>query len=117
MDEKKEKKEKKKNKKKKDDVFDDEKDSTECNDVPERRRRHTKVSKNPKNNLVNNLILKNESEDKNRKVKFGKIDIIDVVSWKKINLKLTAEENFDELLKLQKHSKKRIKNVTCCIII
>ena len=37
---------------------------------------------------------------------------------KKLNLKLTAEENIDELIKLSEGKKERIKNVSCsCIII
>ena len=60
-------------------------------------------------------------DDKNYKgkqVRFAKIDVIDVESWKKLNLKLTAEENLDELIKISEGKKERIKNVSCtCIII
>ena len=79
-----------------------------------RKRKHTKVSHKSKENKPKNEII----DDPGRKVKFGKIDVIDVESWKKLNLKLTAEENLDELIKLSEGKKERIKNVSCsCIII
>ena len=82
-----------------------------------RKRKHTKVSKKSKENNTSNRILDTQS-DKGRKVKFSKIDVIDVESWKKLNLKLTAEENIDELMKLSEGKKDRIKNVSCnCVII
>lgn len=63
----------------------------------------------------------NEIGDVNlrRKVKFGNIDIIDVESWKAINLKLTSEENIEELFKISDGKEnRRIKNIGCaCIII
>ena len=80
-----------------------------------RKRYHTKVSHNKENNL-SNLLLEAKNE-KGKKVKFTKIDVIDVESWKKLNLKMTAEENLDELLKLTEGRKERKKNVNCCIII
>lgn len=79
-----------------------------------RKRKHTKVSRKTKKIYE---ILDEESQ-KGRKVKFGKIDIIDVECWKKLNYLMTAEENLDELLKLSDEKKGRIKNVNCtCIII
>ena len=60
-----------------------------------------------------------EEQTKGKKVKFAKIDIIDVECWKEINLKLTAEENVDELMKITGgKDDKRIKNIGCtCTII
>ena len=79
-----------------------------------RKRNNTKVSKKSKKKEEKF----DEESQKGRKVKFGKIDVIDVESWKKLNLKMTAEENLDELLKLSNGKKGRIKNVSCtCIII
>ena len=79
-----------------------------------RKRKHTKVSKKSKRRTQSF----DEESLKGRKVKFGKIDVIDVESWKKLNLKMTAEENLDELLKVSDGKKGRIKNVNCtCIII
>ena len=85
-----------------------------------RKRNHTKISHNKINhNKINNLsnIIIDTKEEKGRKVKFSKIDVIDVESWKKLNLKMTAEENVTELLKLTEGRKQRKKNVSCCIII
>ena len=59
-----------------------------------------------------------EDMEKGRKIKFGSIDIIDVECWKQLNLKMTAEENLDELLKISEGKKERTKNVSCnCTII
>ena len=81
-----------------------------------RKRKHTKISKSKSNN--SNLEILDDQSEKGRKVKFGKIQVIDVESWKQLNLKLTAEENFDELMKISQGKKGRIKNVNCtCIII
>ena len=86
-----------------------------------RKRNHTKISHNKENNLSNIIIeTKNDKETKNekgKKVKFSNIDIIDVESWKKLNLKMTAEENTAELIKITEGRRQRKKNVTCCIII
>ena len=82
-----------------------------------RRRKHTKVSKKSKGNNLESQILEDQSY-KGKKVKFSKIDVIDVESWKKLNLKLTAEENMDELMKISEGKKERIKNVSCsCMLI
>ena len=81
-----------------------------------RKRKHTKVSHKSKENKLKNEII-DDQDEKGRKVKFGKIDVIDVESWKKLNLKLTAEENLDELIKLSEGKKERIKNVNCSCII
>ena len=82
-----------------------------------RRRKHTKISRKSQDNDLNNIILDDQNY-KGKKVRFAKIDVIDVESWKKLNLKLTAEENLDELIKISEGKKERIKNVSCtCIII
>ena len=82
-----------------------------------RKRKHTKVSKKSKENNINNNVIEDTLSEKQKKVKFTKIDIIDVESWKKLNLKLTAEENLDELLKLTEGKKGKDKNISCnCII-
>ena len=79
------------------------------------KRTHTKVPKKKK-------IKKDNIYDENfyykKKVKFGKVDIIDVENWKQINLKLTSEENLKEFNKLSgEHELKRMKNIGCkCII-
>ena len=81
-----------------------------------RKRNHTKVSKKSKKNDEDEMF--NEDSQNGRKIKFGKIEVIDIECWKKINLKLTAEENSEEILKLSKGKKGRNKNVNCdCIII
>ena len=86
-----------------------------------RKRKNTKVSRKKKetgNNLLNFNLDDDSLSEKGKKVKFKKIDIIDVESWKKLNLKLTAEENLDELLKITKGKKGKNKNVSCnCIIL
>ena len=82
-----------------------------------RRRKHTKIYRKSQDNDLNNIILDDQNY-KGKKVRFAKIDVIDVESWKKLNLKLTAEENLDELIKISEGKKERIKNVSCtCIII
>ena len=80
------------------------------------KRKHTKVNKKKKEKKEKKI---EEELDNNRKVKFGNIDIIDVESWKKLNLKLTAEENMEELYKISEGTQnKRMKNIGCtCIII
>ena len=83
-----------------------------------KKRKHTKISHKSKENIAKNDIIDNLDEDgKGKKVKFDKINVIDVESWKKLNLKLTVEENLDELIKLSEGKKERIKNISCrCII-
>ena len=82
-----------------------------------RRRKHTKIYRKSQDNDLNNIILDDQNY-KGKKVRFAKIDVIDVESWKNLNLKLTAEENLDELIKISEGKKERIKNVSCtCIII
>ena len=85
-----------------------------------RKRNHTKISHNKINhnkiNNLNNINIDTKNEN-GRKVTFSKIDIIDVESWKALNLKMTAEENVTELLKLTEGRKQKKKNVSCCIII
>ena len=82
-----------------------------------RRRKHTKITHKKKDNSTNEIISDDQSY-KGKKVKFDKIEVVDVESWKVLNLKLTAEENLDELLKLSNGKKERVKNVSCtCVII
>ena len=55
---------------------------------------------------------------KKKKVKFGDIEVIDVECWKEMNLKLTSEENVDELIKITEgKSYGRIKNIGCTCLI
>ena len=60
-----------------------------------------------------------EVQNKNKRVKFGKLHIIDVECWKDINLKLTSEENMEEIFKIaQGKGNKRVKNINCtCLVI
>ena len=82
-----------------------------------RRRKHTKITHKKKDNSTNEIMSDDQSY-KGKKVKFNKIEVVDVESWKVLNLKLTAEENLDELLKLSNGKKERVKNVSCtCVII
>ena len=87
------------------------------------KRKHTKYGEKKKENKENKIEEKKINEISNinlrRKVKFGNIDIIDVESWKAINLKLTSEENIEELFKISDGKEnRRIKNIGCaCIII
>ena len=80
------------------------------------KRKHLKVSKKKK-------IKKDNIYDENiyykKKVKFGKIEIIDIENWKQINLKLTADENLKEMHKFSDENDiKRMKKIGCrCIII
>ncbi len=79
-------------------------------------RRQTKIKKKKKKIKEK----KNEEKKENKKrVKFGKIDIIDVECWKKNNLELKAEENMEELYKITEGKEnKELKNIGCvCIII
>ena len=83
--------------------------------VQTRKRNHTKVKRNKHHKEKDEY---SEDMQKGRKIKFGTIDIIDVECWKQLNLKMTAEENLDELLKISEGKKGRMKNVSCnCIII
>ncbi len=61
--------------------------------------------------------MEDEQDCKGKKVRFNKIEVINVESWKKINLKLTSEENIDELIKISEGKKGRIKNVSCTCAI
>jgi hypothetical protein len=87
------------------------------------KRKHTKYAEKKKENKENKIEEKKINEINNinlrRKVKFGNIDIIDVESWKAINLKLTSEENIEELFKISDGKEnRRIKDIGCaCIII
>ena len=83
-----------------------------------RRRKHTKISHGNTENHLEEIVMADSQEFKGKKVRFTKIEIIDVESWKKLNLKLTAEENLDELMKISQGKKERNKNVSCtCVII
>ena len=46
---------------------------------------------------------------KRKKIKFSKIGVIKVESWKKYNLCLTDDENLEELLNVSKGRKKKLK--------
>ena len=83
------------------------------------KRKHTKIAKKKKDKDIKESIKVEEEKIKGKKVKFGKIEIINVECWKEINLNLTAEENVDELMKITKgKDDKRIKNIGCtCMII
>ena len=83
------------------------------------KRKHTKIAKKKKDKDIKESIKVEEGKIKGKKVKFGKIQIINVECWKEINLNLTAEENVDELMKITKgKDDKRIKNIGCtCMII
>ena len=109
----------KKNKKKVKIADNEENSENEIQEIDENfviKRKHTKVNKKKKEKEETKV---EEEIDNKRKVKFGKIDIIDVESWKKLNLKLTAEENMEELYKISEGTQnKRMKNIGCtCIII
>ena len=108
----------KKEKKDKKDKNDNKEDSDEKHKKGERKRKryHTKISHKSKENNSDNLILDDMSQ-KGKKVRFSNIDIIDVECWKQLNLKNTAEENLEELVKLTEGKKERVKNVSCCTII
>ena len=82
------------------------------------KRKHTKVSKKKKIKKDNDNIY-DENIYFKKKVKFGKIEIIDIENWKQINLKLTADENLKAMHKLtNEHDIKKMKNIGCrCIII
>ena len=82
-----------------------------------RKRKHTKVSHKSKDNKLESKIIEDQNI-KGKKVKFSKIDVIDVECWKQLNLKMTAEENLEELMKLTEGQKGRVKNVGCnCLIL
>ena len=82
-----------------------------------RKRKHTKVSHKSKDNKLESKIIEDQNI-KGKKVKFSKIDVIDVECWKQLNLKMTAEENLEELMKLSEGQKGRVKNVGCnCLIL
>ena len=86
----------------------------EDNKIKRNYTKYVKSSKNKKEESKNA-----EMEDKTKKVRFGNVQIIDVECWKEINLKLTAEENMEEIIKLTEgKGDKRTKNIGCtCIII
>ena len=75
-----------------------------------RKRNYTKVSKKLRSTTNLEYMQKeNIRNEKTKKVKFSKIDIINIESWKKYNLILTADENLEELLNISKGKKKKIK--------
>ena len=83
------------------------------------KRNNTKYVKTNKNKAKKKESKNEKVEDKTKKVKFGKVQFIDVECWKELNLKLTAEENIEEIIKLTEgKGDKRAKNIGCtCIII
>ena len=59
-----------------------------------------------------------KENEKQKRVKFADIDIINVENWKKYNLNLTAEENLEELINVSNNKKKgRQKNISCTCIV
>ena len=84
-----------------------------------RKRNFTKVSKKHRSTTTLEYVPnENTGNEKVKKVKFSKIDVIKVESWKKYNLTLTADENLEELLNVSKGRKEKDKNVSCtCTII
>ena len=83
------------------------------------KRSHTKFVKKKKEKAQKNDEKVYEVQNKNKRVKFGKLHIIDVECWKDINLKLTSEENMEEIFKIaQGKGNKRVKNINCtCLVI
>ena len=81
------------------------------------KRTYTKVSKH--NRVKSSKEIQHYKEnEKIKRVKFSNIDVVDVESWKKYNLKLTAEENLEELLNISNGKKNKEKNISCtCEII
>ena len=84
-----------------------------------KKRHHTKVSRHKKKSSNEEIIQsKGNIDEKCKKVKFSGIDVIKVECWKKYNLKLTAEENFEELMNISSAKKEKEKNISCtCLII
>ena len=82
------------------------------------KKKHIKFIKKKKNKIQKEE-AKEEVKNNKKKVKFGDIEVIDVECWKEMNLKLTSEENVDELIKITEgKSYGRIKNIGCtCLII
>ena len=80
--------------------------------VKRKHTKNTKKTKLKKNNIFDEDIIFQ------KRVRFGKIDIIDIENWKQINLTLTAEENLNEFDKISdERENKRMKNIGCkCII-
>ena len=100
-----------------DDISDDLTDSSNNNFEKNlhSNRKHTKIIKKNKSEKIK----KEEDKNERKKVRFGKIDIIDVECWKEINLELTADETVDEIMKLAEgKGNNRTKNIGCtCLII
>ncbi len=83
-----------------------------------KKRHRTKVSHHRTKSCSEIDQTKDGLNDKVKKVRFSNIDVIKVECWKKYNLKLTAEENFEELMNLSSGRKEKEKNISCtCIII
>ena len=70
-----------------------------------------KKKENKENKIEEKKINEISNINLRRKVKFGNIDIIDVESWKAINLKLTSEENIEELFKISDGKKNKEKEI------
>ena len=86
------------------------------------KRSHTKHGKKKKNKDISLKEAKKyeyEGNNKIKKVKFGKIEFINVESWREINLKLTAKENIDEIIEFKNGKEgRRNKKISCtCIVI
>ena len=82
-------------------------------------RKHSKKNKvSFSNSIIKENNLKNEKIGHRKKVRFSKVDIIDVDCWKKYNLELTVDENLEELLMATNDHKKKEKTIKCnCVII
>ena len=86
------------------------------------KRSHTKYGKKKKNKdtfIKEGKKYEYEEKNKIKKVKFGKIEFINVESWREINLKLTAKENIDEIIEFTNGKEgRRNKKISCtCIVI
>ena len=82
-------------------------------------RKHNKKNRSSfSKSIIKENIPKNEEIGQGKKVRFSKVDIIDVDCWKKYNLELTADENLEELLMAANDSRKKEKSIKCnCVII
>ena len=58
-----------------------------------------------------------KENEKQKKVKFADVNVINVENWKKYNLNMTAEENLEELINVSNNKKGRQKNISCTCIV
>ena len=86
------------------------------------KKNHSKFEKKKKDK---DIFIKEEKKyeykEKNqiKKVKFGKIEFINVECWREMNYKLTAKENINEIFEFKNEKEgRRNKKITCvCIVI